>query len=191
MTQTEVSRQFSAIGQAEFDTLMIKTLTTLSMDMGKKLPPEEMAYMANRIGKTIQSKYRNWRVVDFYNCLTNGKIGNYAGKSALPAFSVATIEAWMARHSEAVQSTIIEEQKQTAAYMRNQTATMLTQNRDPIYAEAVLWRHAMLDSYRPKTQKIKEWERYEAIKFKVCAIPFCKIVDAVRNGTTNALLTNI
>ena len=191
MTQEQLNRTFEKTGKADIDDIVIDAITTLSMDMGKRLPPDELAYFAKRIIATIDRRYRNWRVIDFVNCLENGKIGNYASKTAMPAFSVATIEMWMNRHSENVQSAIIEQQKAEAARLRGITSATFTENRNPLMAEATLWRLNAIMSLSEKQGKRGIFsEAYIRQKEAIIAIPFCKIVEAVKNGTTKDLLPN-
>lgn len=192
MTQEQLNKTFEKTGRAEIDEIIIDAITELSMDMGKKLAASEFEYFAKRLGQTIDKRYKNWRIIDFMNCLDNGKIGTYASKVAMPAFSVATVEMWMARHSETVQSAIIEQQKAEAAKMRGISATALSDNRNPVMAEAIMWRLNAIASIAERTGK-KGISSPEYIRQKeaINAVPFCKIVDAIKQGTAATLLNGI
>jgi len=184
--QELITREFSTIGAADIIDLVSNQISSLCRDMNQRIIDDEMTYIIKSITTTLQGKYRNWRVIDFVNCLDNGKIGNYsAGVGTSTRITVAKLSGWMYQHNAKVMSSIINNNIKQQAAMRNSTVNMIGAKAGDEYGDAVAWKlQQRLTITYPKASP-----HYVRAMSKINALSLDMVVEAMSKNSVNKLIT--
>ena len=189
IAQELITKEFSTIGAAVIIDLVSDQISSLCKDMGQKLSQDDMSHVINAVRLSLSGKYKSWRVIDFANCLENGKIGNYtSGFGSSSKVTVANISSWMYQHNAKVMSGIIASNIKQQSAMRNDTVNMMSINKaGSEYGNAMAWK---LDQYMMISNSYRKGtESYQRAFAKISALTLDMVVEAMKTNNTKQLIT--
>jgi hypothetical protein len=185
INQIELSQEIAVFNLPRLKEVVLDVISELSRDLGKKTDSSDLAYITNKISLKLFNQYKRWPLVDFLTAINRGKVGEF-GKDY--GISVANIEAWIYKHSMAVNQRIINGNIDDQAKRRKEAAEMFQRNQSNcVYGDAVAWKmeqRLLIVSSYPRTS-----EHYARAMSKINALTLDMVVNAMSKNNVKQLIT--
>ncbi len=162
------------IPDPEKTKFLMEEITTLAMDLGKKVDDAELTYIVKRLKDIFRYRYSGWRIIDIRGAIEAGKVAATNG-----VLSVAVIERWMKAAEDNVMKAIIRDRINECQRAKEDSKAMFNPESSE-RAAAVLWRLGKA------THVPAGWGKEEYLE-RLYSIPQAAIAEGLKDGSVNVL----